>query len=156
MTNVSKIYLSWQDIETDCRKLCAHITAHNFKAVLGIARGGVVPSLIITKMLDILIYDIIGIAAYDGCQQKDNISLLKPASDEIETHCPNGKGLLIVDDLVDTGRTIEFVKNIYPEAYIAVPYTKPLGEPYADIFIKSFQQNEWLVFPWEHYQDDPE
>ena len=40
-----------------------------------------------------------------------------------------GKGLLIVDDLVDTGATAGLVREMLPEAHFATVYAKPHGPP---------------------------
>jgi xanthine phosphoribosyltransferase len=38
-----------------------------------------------------------------------------------------GKGVLIVDDLFDTGKTAKVVRELLPEAHFATVYAKPLG-----------------------------
>ena len=38
-----------------------------------------------------------------------------------------GKGLLIVDDLVDTGKTGRLVREMMPDAHFATVYAKPIG-----------------------------
>ncbi len=37
----------------------------------------------------------------------------------------DGTGILIVDDLVDTGKTLELVRRLYPQAHFATVYAKP-------------------------------
>ena len=39
----------------------------------------------------------------------------------------DGTGILIVDDLVDTGKTLELVRRLYPKAHFATVYAKPSG-----------------------------
>lgn len=149
-------YLSWMDIENDCDNLIQQLEGKDFKAVLGVARGGVVPALLITKALHIPFYDVIGVASYVGHAQSGTIQLIKNPSPELLQKCPQGEGLLIVDDLVDTGDTLRFLRVLYPRAVYAVPYSKPQGHDMADYVAKSYNQEEWLVFPWEKYENSPE
>ena len=39
----------------------------------------------------------------------------------------DGEGVLIVDDLVDTGKTLDVVRNHMPKAHFATIYAKPEG-----------------------------
>ena len=61
----------------------------------------------------------------------------------------NGTGILIIDDLVDSGRTLEIVKNSYPKAHYATIYAKPKGRPMVDSFITEVSQDTWIFFPWD-------
>ena len=60
----------------------------------------------------------------------------------------NATGILIIDDLVDSGRTLEIVKNSYPKAHYATIYAKPKGRPMVDSFITEVSQDTWIFFPW--------
>jgi len=62
---------------------------------------------------------------------------------------PNGKGLLVVDDLVDTGTTARFVKQLLPESHLATVYAKPAGKPLVDSFVTEVSQDTWIYFPWD-------
>ena len=61
----------------------------------------------------------------------------------------DGEGYLLIDDLVDTGRTAQFVRKLLPKAYFATLYAKPAGRPVIDLCIKEFKQNKWIYFPWD-------
>ena len=60
-----------------------------------------------------------------------------------------GKGLLIVDDLVDTGKTAALVRQMLPDAHFATVYAKPKGRPLVDTFITEVSQDTWIFFPWD-------
>ena len=60
-----------------------------------------------------------------------------------------GKGLLIVDDLVDTGKTARVVRDLLPDAHFATVYAKPMGKPLVDTFITEVSQDTWIYFPWD-------
>ncbi|MCG6895091.1 MAG: xanthine phosphoribosyltransferase, partial [Desulfobacteraceae bacterium] len=59
------------------------------------------------------------------------------------------EGWLIVDDLVDTGRTAKVVRNMLPKAHFATVYAKPAGKPLVDDFVTAVSQNTWILFPWD-------
>ena len=46
-----------------------------------------------------------------------------------------GEGLLIVDDLVDTGVTARIVRAMLPKAHFATVYAKPAGRPLVHTFV---------------------
>src|SRR4029077_1489614 len=66
-----------------------------------------------------------------------------------ETARESGEGLLIVDDLADTGATIKLVRATLPKAHVATVYAKPLGRPFVDTFITEVTQDTWIYFPWD-------
>ena len=60
-----------------------------------------------------------------------------------------GMGLLVVDDLVDTGRTGQVVRERLPNAHFATVYAKPKGRPLVDTYITEVSQDTWIYFPWD-------
>jgi xanthine phosphoribosyltransferase len=71
-----------------------------------------------------------------------DISILK----EIEG---DGEGWLIIDDLVDTGKTARVVREMLPKAHFAAVYAKPEGRAFVDTFITEVSQDTWILFPWD-------
>ena len=61
----------------------------------------------------------------------------------------DGRGWLIIDDLVDTGRTAEVVRKMLPQAHFATIYAKPAGRPLVDTFVTEVSQDTWILFPWD-------
>lgn len=61
----------------------------------------------------------------------------------------DGAGWLLIDDLVDTGKTAQLVRRMVPKAHFATLYAKPAGRPIVDTFVKEFKQNKWIHFPWD-------
>ncbi len=109
--------------------------------IVAITRGGLVPASIIARELEIRIVDTVCISSYDY-QQQAEINVLKSATIESD-------GLLLIDDLVDTGQTARVVKNLLPEAHFATVYAKPAGRPLVDTFITEVSQDTWILFPWD-------
>jgi len=63
-----------------------------------------------------------------------------------------GEGLLVVDDLADTGASVKNVRAIMPKAHVATNYVKPLGRPFVDTFyyrINEVLQDTGIYFPWD-------
>ena len=73
--------------------------------------------------------------------------LLKPISEELLEN--GGEGVLVVDDLTDTGKTAQEVRAMMPNAHFACVYAKPKGVPTVDTFITEVSQDTWIYFPWD-------
>ncbi|HVV39749.1 MAG TPA: xanthine phosphoribosyltransferase [Nitrobacter sp.] len=142
--------VSWDQFHRDCRALTWRLNdAGPFHGVVAITRGGLVPAAIVARELGIRVIDTVCIASYDHTRQSE-LKLLKGISDDTaKLGGGTGKGLLIVDDLVDTGATARVVRAMIPEAHFATVYAKPLGKPLVDTFITEVSQDTWIYFPWD-------
>ena len=142
--------VSWDQFHRDCRALTWRLNeAGPFHAVIAITRGGLVPAAIVARELGIRIIDTVCVASYDHTKQGD-LNVLKGVSDEVARLGEGtGKGLLIVDDLVDTGKTGRMVREMLPDAHFATVYAKPKGRPLVDTFITEVSQDTWIFFPWD-------
>jgi xanthine phosphoribosyltransferase len=142
--------VSWDQFHRDCRALAWRLdSAGPFRAAIAITRGGLVPAAIVARELGIRVIDTISVASYDHTSQKD-IQVLNNVSDAVMALGEGvGRGLLIVDDLVDTGGTARLVRNLLPEAHMAAVYAKPMGKPLVDTFITEVSQDTWIFFPWD-------
>ena len=96
---------------------------------------------IVARELDIRLVDTICIASYDDRAQGE-VKVLKGIAGD-------GEGLLIVDDLVDTGITAKAVRGMLPKAHFATVYAKPAGRPMVDTFVTEVSQDTWILFPWD-------
>ena len=81
----NKIKLSWDDLETLVDKLCEKIPFETptIDSVTGIARGGLIPAVMISHKLDLPYVDAVG---------------------------PN---TLVIDDIADSGVTLEKAPGVY-------------------------------------------
>ena len=143
-------HVSWDQIHRDSRALAWRLDGHGpdngaWKAVVGITRGGLVPAMIVSRELDIRIVDTISVKSYNHQAQMDAVMKKAPQADLMG----DGEGILVVDDLVDTGKTLELVRNLYPKAHFATVYAKPKGRPMVDTFITEVSQDTWIFFPWD-------
>ncbi|MGI9390634.1 MAG: xanthine phosphoribosyltransferase [Boseongicola sp.] len=143
-------HVSWDQIHRDARALAWRLDGQGpdggaWRAIVAITRGGMAPAMIIARELDVRTVDTISVKSYDHQSQSD-AKVLKPP--DIET-MGDGTGILIIDDLVDSGKTLELVRDLYPKAHFATVYAKPKGEPMVDTFITGVSQDTWIFFPWD-------
>ena len=142
--------VTWDQFHRDSRALAWRLQSEGpFEACIAITRGGLVPAAIVARELGVRIIDTVCIASYDHDKQGD-LTVLKGISPDVaKLGGGTGKGLLIVDDLVDTGKTGRLVRAMLPEAHFATVYAKPKGRPLVDTFITEVSQDTWIHFPWD-------
>ncbi|MDW3222200.1 MAG: xanthine phosphoribosyltransferase [Paracoccaceae bacterium] len=143
-------HISWDQIHRDSRALAWRLDGQGpdggaWRAVVAITRGGMAPAMIAARELDIRTVDTISIKSYDHQKQSEAKMLKAPD----KTLMGDGTGILIIDDLVDSGKTLEVVRAMYPKAHFATVYAKPSGRPQVDTFITEVSQDTWIFFPWD-------
>ena len=143
-------HVSWDQIHRDSRALAWRLDGHGpddgaWKAVVAVTRGGMAPAMIVARELDIRTVDTISVKSYDHQQQSEAVVLKAPD----KALMGDGEGVLIVDDLVDTGKTLEVVRSMFPKAHFATVYAKPKGRPMVETFITEVSQDTWIFFPWD-------
>ena len=116
--------------------------------IVGIARGGLVPSRILADLLETKDFAIITIEYYFGIAEKNREPVLKQC---LHTRLPDKK-VLLVDDVSDCGRSLQLAKKHLQEQgakeiRIATIYCKPGTITMPDYFEK--ETSHWIVFPWE-------
>ena len=114
-----------------------------------ITRGGLVPAAIVARELGIRMIETICVASYDHTTQSEVRVLKEVAPSIVALGGGEGRGVLIVDDLVDTGQTARIVRGLLPRAHFATVYAKPMGRPMVDTFITEVSQDTWIYFPWD-------
>ena len=148
-------HVSWDQLHRDARALAWRLQGHGpedggWKAVVAITRGGMAPAMIIARELDIRTVDTISVKSYHSgggkADQRREAQVLKSPDAEL---VGDGDGILIIDDLVDSGKTLELVRSLYPKAHVATVYAKPMGKPMVDSYITEVSQDTWIFFPWD-------
>ncbi|MEO1705633.1 MAG: xanthine phosphoribosyltransferase [Pseudomonadota bacterium] len=143
-------HVSWDQIHRDSRALAWRLDGRGpddggWRAIVAITRGGMAPAMIIARELGVRKVDTISVKSYDH-QQRSEAQVLKAPDVEM---MGDGTGILVIDDLVDTGKTLELCRQHYPNAHYATVYAKPKGEPLVDTFITGVSQDTWIFFPWD-------
>jgi xanthine phosphoribosyltransferase len=143
--------VSWDQFHRDARALTWRLSgAGPFEAIVCVTRGGLVPAAIVARELEIRLIETVCVASYHDYKTQGATSVLKGVADSIANiGGGKGKAVLIVDDLVDTGKTARIVRDILPHAHFATVYAKPMGRPLVDTFITEVSQDTWIYFPWD-------
>ncbi len=144
-------HVSWDQIHRDARALAWRLDGQgpgaggSWKAIVAVTRGGMAPAMIIARELDVRVVDTISVKSYDHQAQQEAEILKSPDPDLMRS----GNGILLIDDLVDSGKTLELVRRRFPDAHYATIYAKPKGRPMVDTFITEVSQDTWIFFPWD-------
>jgi len=141
--------VSWDQFHRDARALAWRLSAAGpFEAIVTITRGGLVPAAIVARELGTRVIETVCIASYHDYQTQGGLQVLKGIAPAVAKF-GEGKGILVVDDLVDTGATAKVVREMLPHAHFATVYAKPLGRPMVDTFVTEVSQDTWIYFPWD-------
>jgi xanthine phosphoribosyltransferase len=148
-TSQKSFPVTWDQFHRDSRALAWRLSGEGpFDAVVAIARGGLVPAAIVARELNIRVVESVAIKSYDH-QNQGQVRILKPISEQVLDTARQGRKVLIVDDLVDTGATARIVREMLPGAHFATVYAKPKGREMVDTFITEVSQDTWIFFPWD-------
>jgi len=142
--------VGWDQLHRDSKALAWRLAERApFQGVVAITRGGLVPAALVARELEIRLIDTVCITSYGAAggggaeQEQSGLKVLKGSVSG------DGEGFLLIDDLVDTGRTAQHVRQMLPKAHFATLYAKPAGRPFVDTCVKEFKQNKWIFFPWD-------
>jgi xanthine phosphoribosyltransferase len=134
--------VTWEELHRNAKALAWRLSELGpFNGIAAVTRGGLVPAAIVARELDIRLIDTVCIISYDEFN-RGQLKILKDVPGD-------GTGWLIVDDLVDTGRTARAVREMLPKAHFATIYAKPAGKPLVDTYVTEVSQDTWILFPWD-------
>ena len=103
--------ISWEQLHRDSKALAWRLLDQGaWQGIVAITRGGLVPAAVISRELDIHLVDTICISSYQWKRQ-GQVDVLKSFQGD-------GDGWLLVDDLVDTGRTAGVARKMLPKAIL--------------------------------------
>jgi xanthine phosphoribosyltransferase len=150
--------VSWDQFHRDARALAWRLTGLGpFEAIVAITRGGLVAAAIVARELNLRLIETVCVVSY-GAEtasfgpetRQGELRVLKGVAGSV-AGIGSGEGdrVLIVDDLVDTGKTAQIVRALLPKAHFATVYAKPMGRPMVDTFITEVSQDTWIHFPWD-------
>lgn len=148
--------ISWHRMYRLTRQLALKIKRAGFRPdlVVAIARGGYVPARILCDFLKITNLTDMRVEHYGaGAQRKKYAKLAVPLG--IDAH---GKKVLVVDDITDTGDTLEIalnhIKSFAPQAVrTAILLHKKQSPIVPDFYAKKIIKNRWIIYPWAVTED---
>lgn len=140
--NEGQAVIAWAEVEILAHSVAEAARDFAPSAILAITRGGLIPATLIAHRLGVRRIETIQAASYSSDHDQDAVRL-GPAP-----RFADSERVLIVDDLIDTGVTINAVGSLYPTAKTAVLLNKhPTAN--ADFTGKRAPSGDWIVFPWE-------
>ena len=148
--------MSWEDFAILARTLAHRIKQSRFRPdlVIAIGRGGYVPARLVC---DFLLQDMLtsfkvehwGMAA----QEKPAVVVRFPLAVDIRN-----KTVLVIDDVTDTGKTLEraltYLKGLNPkEIRTAVLQHKVTSSFHPDYYAREEHEWRWIINPWAVHED---
>jgi hypoxanthine phosphoribosyltransferase len=135
------ILYSWRDVRTDIRKLLKQIDSR-VDVIIGLSRGGLIPGIMLSHEMGIPFIPVVWQTRDGQLRQKEILEKY------------NDKYTLIIDDLVDTGTTMNEIKEVAPKCKFGVLINKR-KEIDIDFCSRTLYNNkQWIVFPWEKKIED--
>jgi len=144
---MEKRLISWRDLGLLTKALVDKVKkGERPDVVVGIARGGLIPAMVIADRLRVPL-DIINIKSYRALGVKGTLKVYDVMYEDIAD-----RKVLIVDDVADTGETFLFVSEHMMKkgarvVILASIFLKPWSRVRPNYFVE--ETDEWIVFPWE-------
>jgi len=157
---MTKIYHDWNTIDRWCQRLALDILKTDWRPdyIVGLTRGGLVPAVRISHLLDIPMHTL-KVQLRDGNQ-------------DCEMNCwmpedvTKAKNVLIIDDINDTGETLAWIRDDWEKSVykgdieywwhkrikVAVLVNNLASKESVDWCATDINKEEdpsWIVFPWE-------
>ena len=167
---MNKIYYTWRDIEHHTQEILRQIHADAWRPdyVVGITRGGLVPANLISQYLGCRM-ETLKVSLRDDTECESNLWM---AEDAFGHNMEHPKNILIVDDINDTGATLNYIREDWPSGCFPdnPRWTEVWGSnvrvavlvdnesskseipvSYSAVDINKAEQDSWIVFPWEEW-----
>ncbi|QGA53562.1 phosphoribosyltransferase [Sulfolobus sp. E5-1-F] len=143
---------SWDEIEDAVFSIGEALVKSNYipDVLVAVLTGGIVPAKLLSDLLDLKVIRYIDIKFYRSVGKTES----KPVIRSVYTDSLEGKKVLVVDDVADTGETLEAVSNVITmfnpaKVMTATLYLKPWSKRFPDFYYK--QIDKWIIFPWDKW-----
>lgn len=144
----AKKFVPWNELGDYVERLANLILSKGESPdlVVGIARGGIPLAMVVADRLGVPI-DFVNVKSYAGIHERGPPKILSTLVEDIR-----GRSVLVVDDLVDEGDTMDtilaYLAKLSPKKLItAVLFIKPWSRFKPDFYLETVDR--WVVFPWE-------
>ena len=142
--------LTWELFGVATRELAVAIAGDGFRPdlVLAIARGGLFVAGALGYALDVKNLHVMNVEFYTGVDERLELPVvLPPVLDRVDL---KGAKVLVADDVADTGKTLELVRD-FCRGYVedvrtAVLYEKPRSLVQCEYVWR--RTDRWIEFPW--------
>lgn len=160
-----KTTIKFEDINKLVNEICRSISQSNWRPdyVVGITSGGLVAATLISHWFDIPC-ETLKVCVHDGEESETNCWMAEDAY--------NGKNILIINDINNTGETLNWIKNDWVTSCMpsdtntwnsrwntSVKFAVIVNNEASDFTeidysgrtINKLDNPEWIVFPWESW-----
>lgn len=163
-----KIHYTYKQIDGFVMELVRQMLADAWKPdyIVGLTRGGLVPALKISQYLSIPM-ETLKVSLRDHGGAESNCWM---AEDAIGYGLDKPKNILIVDDINDTGATLNWIKQDWQSGVrldelewekiwnqnvrfmtVVDNEASPVEVNYSAVSINKAEEDVWIVFPWEEW-----
>ena len=152
--------LSWDRMEQMCVQISEDIRSKNVKIdkIIAVSRGGLIPARILSGLLNNKNLFTIRITFYT----KPGVTRDTPHLAEDLSTDVTDKNVLVVDDVVESGKTLALARNYLKERGARKVFTAALLDKHVDgkekaavpDFFCEKIDNKWIVYPWEKFESD--
>lgn len=148
--DIPREVLTWESFGQASRDMARGIVRDGYRPdlILGIARGGLLPAGSISYAMDMKNVHVINVEFYTGVNERLEMPVMLPPVPQVVDLA--AKRVLIVDDVADTGGTLQVVRDFcaehVAETRCAVIYEKDRSTVQCEYVWK--RTNDWIDFPW--------
>lgn len=151
--------LSWGEVDWMVETAVSKMRARQYrpKLIIPIGGGGIIPAAIMAyryykkDRIPIELFDPVYAQSYDHDNHQHELKVLWPT--DIDLPYLNSRDTLVVDDIVDTGKTWRAIQKVLPNAVFFSLVTKIVGQPHHYSILDT--ENKWWDFPWEKTPPQP-
>lgn len=150
---------SWHDIEKGTALIAQQILRKqlDIEWIVGLTRGGLVPAVIMSQMLSLPMMPVNYSSKTGAGDNKNHNNSLPDILGKFESgtgRLPASPNLLIIDDICDSGKTLDEVTKVYKKrnhkVWTAALYWKSSAIHTPDLTYHAIPENSpWIIFPWE-------
>ena len=160
---MADLHISWDEYHKKTEQLAVqvHEDGWHFNQVVCIAKGGMRVGDLIARIFDVPLA-ILSVESYRGDKIKNKRGAITFSRDLAKTSPNIGSKVLLVDDLADSGitlqKSIEWMEHFYgfyldDPIRTAVLFYKAVSNYKPNYYVDYLKDSPWIFMPYEKYED---